>query len=157
MVQDFYNRYVPIRTNMEELNMSKNSFYANVHNCKDPSRFIIKYDGQNYVDVNEYKRQRNNTRECWMLNTDALYWLMEEIFETRTLMSEFLAERSKKFSSKNSWMQFLSNDMFALPLDKGGGIELRLNMQIEFTRISSRLIYNYIKGGFYAYDEREAV
>ena len=153
MVQNFYNRYVPVSTNMEEHGMSKNSFYANVHNCSNPERFIIKYDGQNYIDMQEYKKQRNITRECWIVNTDALYWLMEELFDTRTDMARYLADKSSKYSSVNSWMQFLTNDMFALPLDKGGGVELKLNMQIEFTRLASRCIYNMIKSGFYANSE----
>lgn len=149
MQLDHYNRYLTIPQAVKVLGASKSFFYVFKKTSKDPDRFFVTMDGVEYVDMVEFNRQRDITKRCWLINTDYLYWLMEELFENTTQMCRYLADRSVKFKTVKSWMQFLSQDLFCLPEDRNGGIELKLTRQVEFTLISTRLIYNKIKEGYY--------
>lgn len=149
MQLDHYNRYLTIPEAVKVLGASKSFFYVLKKTSKCPERFFVTMDGVEYVDMVEFNRQRDITKRCWLVNTDYLYWLMEELFENTTQMCRYLADKSVKFKSVNSWTQFLLRDLFCLPDGRNGGIELKLTQQIEFTLISTRLIYNKIKEGYY--------
>lgn len=109
------------------------------------SPWMIIENGKQYIDTIAYERQSTILNGCWKLNTEYLYWLMLEIFETETKIARYLAGKSDIFKSVPSWTGFLYVGMFSPNIVYK--VDLRPTQQTEFTKLSVRAIAIALKNG----------
>lgn len=149
MSPNFYNTHMTIAELSIYLKIKPESIYTNIINHEDSARYLVEYDGRTYINTIEYKKQFDITYRSWMYNTDSLYWLMRELFNKEMDIARYMAEKSLKYKSINSWSMFLSKSLFAIQHKKGSSVKLSLTQHSEFTRISSEYIYKLIKEGYF--------
>lgn len=149
MKLNFYNDHISIMDLAIEEDTSYHTIYCNIRNHSDSDRYIVNFNGTMYINIKEYKKQYRLNSECWMRNTDELYWLLVELLKNDSGIARYMASKSNKYTSKSSWLMFLTQRLF-LPIDEyGSSIKLSLTQHTEFTRLSTWYIYLKIKEGYF--------
>lgn len=126
-------------------------FYAQREMQNDNCKWFIEKDGINYIDTDEYEKQSELNRKCFIYSTEALYWLMSMTFKRQVHMAEYLAQKSKKFKDYTSWNTFIENSLFSIPTSVHGEkiqTKLKYTMRVDFLVISVIRISKMIKEGF---------
>jgi hypothetical protein len=107
--------------------------------------WMVIEDGKYFIDTNHYERQSEILKRCWNVNTEYLFWLMMELFQTETKLAEYLTKESSIYKSCSSWDGFLKTTLFSpCQVIK---VDLVPTRQTEFTQISVRAIGAAIKKG----------
>lgn len=107
------------------------------------THWLLKTSRAMYVDTKKFEIQSSITRRAYQYNTDSMYWLMTEIFGRQLNLAKFLAKNSSRYKSALSWNQWLSLDMWVLPLTNR--VRLEHTLHSEFLRISVKTIALAIK------------
>lgn len=125
-------------------NVTSMNLYATIKDARRSSRWVVRKDNTIYIDDVAYFKYDKIYRKAYTYATTKLYWvLVDELGFNCSRLSEILSSRSHKYTSKSSWLVFLSDDMWAENMQVR--VLPKYTMVEDFVRLGSRLAYETIK------------